>query len=256
MNEIDYMEEDLYLAWNLYFDYYDRKSEADHSFQPHPLLMAHLAAYEKYEETKEKVVHGIGMGYFDESGIPHEAYKTTITVDGDSFQIGKFIDITNEQEIPFPLVIRILYVSMMLDHYESATIPIEDAVNILNQVIPFLNFELFDNNEAQNAINHFVKKLENGEIINPGLVAQFNDLLNKKISWDKYPPQIRSMIASIYSFRNKDITNFVCITSVDDRIQSYKVLEQLKMAYLSDAYEPLRITDFREPFMFQKILGP
>ena len=211
----------------LYLDHVIRCLKKNQDFEPHPLVKALALALEASKDKTDGNYAGV-------SGDPtkelREMYSAVIEKKGDKFVILAFHDLSNGLELPLDLVVQLLHISIKLDKFENNTVPLNDAVDILNEVISSLTFKLLAEDEIEPAIKNMVQKIKQGNvIIPPKLQKLIQSLKNLKTDtkWEEFDPVLREFVGGLWAAEKYD-NKTVMITSKPKTVEKNFVINAAK----------------------------
>jgi len=182
----------------IFLDYIARKLKENPNYEPHPLIRAFECALAGIE--KKKIGENVMGVSGDESkfGGYFNPYAVILKKERKGIIVEKIIDLTSNKDVPLDFMITIFRLQIHLDRFPGEEIRTEDAVKVLNKVLPGMHFYALGEKWIE-ARDRFRDLLKEGKIKIPMDGQLKEELLKIKYNtpWEEYPPQVRSLIGGI-----------------------------------------------------------
>lgn len=229
----------------IFIDYIARQIKKNPNYKPHPLIRAFECALTGIEKNKNnnKPFMGISMdGKKDDICNP---YAVILHKRGDGIEVKKIINMKVDKELPLDVMVIIFRLQIQLDKIEGNTVNPEQAVNVLNAVIPGNRFYALGDRWRE-ARDQFKKLLQEGKMHlpnDPKLIEELKQI-RYDTPWEDYSNKLRALIGSSISPSFNKKGGIVTITSPkDSKTEKYKIFDIATEFMLGKTSEYLRPFD-------------
>lgn len=234
---MNYESSEFRLSLIAYINYINRQMKKNPDYTPHPLVRAIYGALEGMESHKNGAVLMGVSGEKDEKDRSQEAYIVVLRKDDDhAFTLLNVHEAVVKQDVPVEAAMQLLLLSMRLDKHEGPDVPVDAAIEIVNDTIPSLQLIKFDNSKWKEARDGFKKHVQEGKVVmqegpeTEKMIEEFMTI-RENTPWEEYPSIARVTIGQYWVSTNTEVQadkNPIVITSVDDVVQKYKVMRMVR----------------------------
>lgn len=229
----------------IFLDYISRQLSKNPDYSPHPVIRALMCALHDID----KIENGQTVGGMSQDGTKdaiHEAYIVILEKRADGVEVKEIRNINVDKRLPTDVMILIFRLQIQLDRIEGNLIYPEEAVKVLNKVIPGNRF-FYLGDKWREALAEFKRELKAGKIYLPPEHGAIMDTIKQlgripeDAPWEDYPNDLRAFIGCSVAKKYCKSGGIVVTTPKDFKFEKYKVFEmatEFLMGRLAEHLKP------------------